>query len=112
LHRFLEDWIAVEELSKLCQFFTGMREAVVYPRYRPLLRTGRTSCTGPNIQQIPRDSRFRRAFVASPGHFLLAIYYSFIELRTLAAVCLQRYVRSVLADVIRQGIDPTPTRRP
>jgi hypothetical protein len=106
LDPFLEGWIAVEELSKLCQFFAGMREAVVHPRYRPLLRTGRTSCTGPNIQQVPRDGRFRRAFVASPGHFLLAVDYSFIELRTLAAVCLQRYGRSVLADVIRRGIDP------
>jgi hypothetical protein len=106
LNPFLERWIEVEELSKLCQFFAGMREAVVHPRYRPLLRTGRTSCTGPNIQQVPRDGRFRRAFVASPGHFLLAIDYAFIELRTLAAVCLQRYGHSVLADVIRQGIDP------
>jgi hypothetical protein len=106
LDPFLEDWIAVEELSKLCQFFAGMRASVVYPRYRALLRTGRTSCTGPNIQQVPRDGRFRSAFVASPGRFLLAIDYAFIELRTLAAVCLQRYGRSVLADVIRQGIDP------
>src|SRR5262249_24744935 len=106
LHRFLEAWIAVEELSKLCQFFAGMREAGVHPRYRPLLRTGRTSCTGPYIQPVPRDGRFRRTFVASPGQLLLAIDYSFIELRTLAAVCLQRYGGSVLADVIRQGIDP------
>jgi hypothetical protein len=106
LHPFLGGWIELEELSKLCQFFDGMREAVVHPRYRPLLRTGRTSCSGPNIQQIPRTDRFRHCFVASPGHLLLAIDYSFIELVTLAAVCLQRYGRSALADVIRDGRDP------
>lgn len=32
--------------------------------------------------------------------------YSFIELRTLAAVCEDRYGRSTLAEVIRQGVDP------
>ena len=44
--------------------------------------------------------------MASPGHFLLAMDYSFIELVTLAAVCQARYGRSTLADVIRSGIDP------
>lgn len=106
LHPFLESWIKMESLAKLCQFFGNMHAPVVHPRYRHLLRTGRTSCSGPNIQQIPREGRFRQAFVASPGHFLLAVDYSFIELRTLAAVYLQRYGRSVLADVIKQGTDP------
>jgi hypothetical protein len=96
----------MEELSTLCRCFAGMREPVIHPGYRHLLRTGRTSCTGPNIQQVPRDGRLRRAFVAAPGHFLLAIDYAAIELRTLAAVCWKRYGHSVLADVIKRGIDP------
>jgi hypothetical protein len=103
---FLRAWVGYEELSKLCQFFAGLRAPVVHPRYRVLLRTGRTACSGPNIQQVPRDARFRRAFVPRPGHLLLAVDYSAIELRTLAAVCLKRYGRSVLADVFRRGVDP------
>jgi hypothetical protein len=106
LHPFLGAWVEHEGLSKLCQFFSHLREPVVHPAYRDLLRTGRTGCSGPNIQQIPRDSRFRQAFVPSPGHFLLAADYSFIELRAHAAVCLKRYGRSVLAEVIRRGVDP------
>ena len=105
-HPFVAAWIACDGLSKLCQFFAGLHAPVVHPNYRGLVRTGRVSCSAPNVQQIPRDSHFRQAFVPSPGHFLLTVDYSPIELRTLAAVCLQRYGRSVLADVITAGVDP------
>jgi DNA polymerase I-like protein with 3'-5' exonuclease and polymerase domains len=54
-------------------------------------RTGRFSSSGPNLQQIPRDREFfgerlsvRRSFVASPGHQLVSLDYSGIELRVLA----------------------------
>src|SRR5262249_45816661 len=63
----------------------------VHPSYTTMVRTGRTSCSKPNVQQVPKDSAFRQAFVASPDHFLLAVDYSFIELRTFAATALQRY---------------------
>ena len=45
-------------------------------------------------------------FTASPGHVLLAVDYNYIELCTLAASCEHRYGYSVLAEVIRRGIDP------
>jgi len=44
--------------------------------------------------------------MASPGHHLLAVDYSFIELVTFAATALHRYGWSDMADVIKQGIDP------
>jgi hypothetical protein len=106
MNPFVERWILLEDSSKLCQFFRQLREPVVHPSYRCLLRTGRTSCSEPNIQQIPREGMFRQAFVPSKGHLLLAVDYSFIELVTLAAVCLKRYGQSVLADVIKAGRDP------
>jgi hypothetical protein len=105
-HPFLKRWITVEELAKLLQFFNQLQEDTIHPGYTTLVRTGRTSCKEPNIQQIPRDGTFRQAFQASAGHFLLAVDYSFIELRTLAAHTLHRYGRSDMAQVIKQGVDP------
>lgn len=103
---FLSAWVKLEEVAKLCQFFAGLKADRIHPRYTTLVRTGRTSCHGPNIQQLPREGGFREMIVPSPGYLFLGIDYSFIELRTLATVCENRYGRSRLADVIREGVDP------
>jgi hypothetical protein len=105
-HPFLRPWLAVEGLTKELAFYAQLREDRVNPKYTVLVRSGRTSARSPNIQQIPRDGELRTAFVASPGYLLLEIDYKFIELITLAAVCLRRYGRSALADVIKAGQDP------
>jgi DNA polymerase I-like protein with 3'-5' exonuclease and polymerase domains len=78
----------------------------VHPSYCVMVRTGRTSCSSPNIQQIPRDGAFRQAFVPSLGSFLLTVDYKFIELVTFAATAKQRYGKSRLSEVIQEGIDP------
>jgi len=78
----------------------------LHPSYSVMVRTGRTSCSSPNIQQIPKSSDFRQTFTASPGYFLLAVDYSFIELLTFAATALRRYGWSDMADVIKKGVDP------
>lgn len=121
-HPFLEHWSRAQELAKLLQFFDQLREQgsgpgdqavperqanyVVHPSYDVLKRTGRTSCSSPNIQQIPRAAGFREVFVAPPGYFLLATDYAFIELVTFAATALHRFGFSSMADVIKAGTDP------
>jgi hypothetical protein len=71
-----------------------------------MVRTGRTSCSAPNVQQIPRDSAFRQTFVASPGYLLQTVDNKFIDLVTFAATALRRNVWSNKADVIKAGVDP------
>ena len=103
---FLSLWVQLEEVAKLFQFFAGLKSERIHPRYTTLVRTGRTSASGPNIQQLPRTGGFREMIVPSRGSLFLGIDYSAIELRTLAAVLERRYGRSRLADVLREGVDP------
>ncbi len=48
--------------------------------------SGRMSCGNPNMQQIPRDSSFRKCFVPAPGNSLVIADYSQIELRVAAQI--------------------------
>ena len=106
LEPFVDAYCTYKELTKLRTFFDALNQPVIHPRYRVLVRTGRTSCSSPNIQQLPRGSHIREAVVPRPGHLFLIIDYAAVELRTLAAVCQHRYGFSKLADVIRSGVDP------
>ena len=47
--------------------------------------TGRMSCIGPNLQQVPRDSRFRACVKAPAGWKLVVADYAQMELRLAAA---------------------------
>ena len=78
----------------------------VHPRYGYLTKTGRTSCSGPNIQQVPKDDNIRRCYMASEGHVLIACDYAQLELATLAQTCIHMFGQSRMAEVINQGIDP------
>jgi DNA polymerase I-like protein with 3'-5' exonuclease and polymerase domains len=102
---FIRLWLNAEQVAKQLQFFVGLASNRVHPRYQVIVDTGRTSCEKPNIQSMPRAGQFREMFIPTAGYVFLIIDYSFLELRTLAAVCEQRGP-SVLADTIRAGTDP------
>jgi len=106
LDPFIRAWVELEQTAKVNSFAAELGAEVVHPKYTIMLRNGRTSCSSPNIQQVPRQCGMRSLFKASPGHLFISCDYSFIELCTLAAVCENRYGYSQLADVIRKGIDP------
>jgi DNA polymerase-1 len=48
--------------------------------------SGRMACSKPNLQNLPRNARYRGCFVAPPGRVLVKADYSQIELRIAAKV--------------------------
>jgi DNA polymerase I-like protein with 3'-5' exonuclease and polymerase domains len=106
-HPLIKAWSGMAETGKMLQFVKNVRGGdIIRSSYRTLVSTGRTSCTKPNIQNMPREPEFREMFVPRPGYKFAVLDYSVIELRTLASVCLRRIGRSRLAEVISEGIDP------
>jgi DNA polymerase-1 len=59
----------------------------IHANYRQVgAATGRMSCSGPNLQNIPRDPGYRSCFRPAPGRVLVKADYSQIELRIAAQV--------------------------
>ncbi len=83
-------------ISKLKSTYIDKLAGLVHPRTgrihtsfnQTITATGRLSSSNPNLQNIPvrtrEGQRIREAFIASPGHILLAADYSQIDLRVLA----------------------------
>src|SRR5205823_5141070 len=105
LHLLIDAWLEAENENKLLQF-AAQAGNVAHPRYTVLNRTGRTACSGPNMQAVPRSSGVRGMYVPRPGHVLKTADYSAVELRTLAQICFERFGFSYLRDVFEAGTDP------
>lgn len=103
--QFIDDYLRYIELEKATTFVRDVCTDVVHPRYNILVNTGRTSCSKPNFQQLPRMGGIREMFIAGPGKKLLITDYSTLELATLAQVLLDKYGSSVMADKINNGED-------
>ncbi len=84
------------QMAKLKSTYADALPALVNPETgrihtsynQTVAATGRLSSSDPNLQNIPARGewgmRFRKAFIADPGHILLAADYSQVELRILA----------------------------
>lgn len=116
----LKEWLVLADATKRLSFYNIFKPPVkdlfselepepplrIRSRIDILKLTGRVSYKDPNLQQMPRDPVFRANFKTEEGTKLITVDYSFIELRTLAATCLHQVGYSVMADVIKKGIDP------
>lgn len=81
----------------------------IHAKFTNLLKTTRTSCTKPNLQNLPsRDRQFplKNMFVPPKGTILCATDFSFIELCGFAQSCYSRFGFSTMMQVINAGLDP------
>lgn len=87
----------------------------VHARFTPMVRTGRTACSGPPLQQYPRDplkdadgnvlGEIRSIWIPTPGFYMLATDYNQLELCALSQSCYERFGKSVMGDLINEGQD-------
>src|SRR5271165_3704540 len=77
-------------------------DGYLYPSYNIAnTRPGRLSCSGPNLQQVPRDKTIRSLFIPSPGKVFVIADYAQIEPRIAA-----HYTEDeALTQVFTDGLD-------
>ena len=80
----------------------------VNARFHVLVNTARTSCSEPNLQNLPSGRKVggtRECFVPREGHVYVSVDYDTLELRALAEVCLLLFGKSEMAESINQDRD-------
>lgn len=71
----------------------------MYPSYKLHgTVTGRLSCSDPNLQQVPRDTRIRSLVCAPPGWTFLEFDYSQVELRIAALISNDPTMKAIFND--------------
>lgn len=95
------------EVTKLKSAFLPVVEQgtklPICPRWNVLVNSGRTSCSGPNLQQLPRAPGVRECFVPRPGNVFFGADYSVAELRSLAQVLYSEFGYSKMRDALLAG---------
>ena len=102
---FVSMYLKYKSLEKTTQFIRDLKGPRVHPRYDLLKNTGRTGCSKPNFQQLPRDGEIRSMFKADEKSTFLITDYAAIELSTLAQVLYDQFGESVMRDKINEGRD-------
>ena len=112
-HPFVGKLLEYRELAKLKNTYVDALPPLVDPEDgrvhttydQTAAATGRLSSTNPNLQNIPvrtdLGKQIRRAFIAEPGHVLISVDYSQIELRMMAHLSQD----SILLSVFESGED-------
>jgi DNA polymerase-1 len=97
-------------VAKLKSTYTDKLAELINPRtgrvhtsyHQAVAATGRLSSSDPNLQNIPARTeegrKIRQAFIAPPGHRILAADYSQIELRIMAHVSEDEHLRRAFAN--------------
>jgi hypothetical protein len=111
---FFADYARYRAAEKLLStYLRKMGQPRLHPRFGFLMETGRTSCSGFNLQNLPREkdeksisNTIRGCFVPHDGHIFIDSDYSQIELVVLAYACEKQLgVASRLGQLINGGQD-------
>ena len=112
-HPIVNSLINFRKLEKLKSSFLenwkkAQRDGVIYPNYRlEGTKTGRLSCTQPNVQQVPRKGSMlpgydlKKLFIPKPGSIMIGADYAQQEVRVLAMYCKE----GRLVDALKEGLD-------
>jgi len=111
-------------LKKDVKFLERGSVTPIQTRFEILMETGRTSSSGPNVQNLRRDMDIfdivdetgqvvgrsapgvRDCFEPRDGYWFFAADFSSAELVSLAQVCLRLVGHSRLAELLNDGVDP------
>jgi len=105
-HAFVNSFLEYQSLEKATSFVKGLTQNCVHPRYNLLVNTGRTSCSKPNFQQLPKFGGIREMFIpTSKDDTFIITDYAAVELATLAQVSYSTYGYSTMRDRINNGDD-------
>lgn len=87
---YCKAWLEYSDADKMVGTFLdtwAASDGVIHPTYNLMVRTGRTSCRSPNLQQVPSRGprgKVKSVFVAPPGRQLVELDYCQLELSCLA----------------------------
>ena len=102
----LADYLDLDKLrSTFAPTLNKAHNGVLSPRWNVLVRSGRSSCTSPNMQQLPRKGGVRETFAPREGFIYAGADYSTAELVALAQVCISWGIDSEMAKAIKAGED-------
>jgi len=104
-NNFIKHFLNFITLEKTTTFIRNLSGNRVHPRYNLLKNTGRTSCSRPNFQQLPREGQIRSMFIANEEHTFVITDYSTIELCALAQVLYDRFGENEMMKRINAGED-------
>jgi DNA polymerase I len=92
-----------QKIGFLRSWIDAAKDGRIYPKLEQLGgRSGRITCSRPNIQQVPRESSLKSLFEASPRMSFVEADFSSIEMRLVAVLSGDK----VMLDIFKKGLDP------
>ncbi len=64
----------------LSESYVHPKTGRIHPRFWQIKEAGRMSSSEPNLLGLPKEERYRRCFITSPGFLIVRADYSAIEL--------------------------------